>query len=44
MERKFAESEELRKQALIAYRNGNFEQGDLLRQKSNELFDLGKMI
>lgn len=33
---------ELMKKALMAYRNGNFEEGELLRQQSNELFDLGK--
>lgn len=42
MNENLQKAEELMKQALIAYRNGNFEQGDLLRQKSNELFDLGK--
>lgn len=35
-------AEELMKKALMAYRDGNFEEGELLRQKSNELFDLGK--
>lgn len=42
MNENLQKAEELMKQALIAYHNGNFEQGDLLRQKSNELFDLGK--
>lgn len=42
MNENLQKAEELMKQALIAYRNGNFEQGDLLKQKSNELFDLGK--
>lgn len=42
MNENLQKAEELMKQALIAYRDGNFEQGDLLRQKSNELFDLGK--
>lgn len=42
MNENLQKAEELMKQALIAYRNGNFEEGDLLRQESNELFDLGK--
>lgn len=32
MNENLQKAEELMKQALIAYRNGNFEQGDLLRQ------------
>lgn len=42
MNENLLKAEELMQKALIAYHNGNFEQGDLLRQKSNELFDLDK--
>lgn len=42
MNENLQKAEELMKKALMAYRNGNFEEGELLRQQSNELFDLGK--
>lgn len=42
MNENLQKAEMLMEQALASYSNGNFEQGNLLRQRSNELFDSSK--